>query len=289
MTTNDKLKSLLISVQNVVKETKENVTTMAGDIKDLKLADEKFQNDLQDNRKTCQSLEEKNRRLKNKIENLEKRMEDILIRERYRNIILYNLDDSPTFNRDLKQSTLELLNGCNVLIREDQIEKITRLGKNEGSRPLLINFNDFNCKKLIFQNALTLKNKSIYFSHDYTPQQQTIRRELRKYKQILTEKGKVTFVKGTKLSIDGNLYDLRTIETSFDTLTSDKDADYKDGNESEGEHSSPSSSRVPTVGRKRGRNSKSIKDTLTPRTKKTRMQKHPTDFRDLSSDCFLEC
>lgn len=277
MTTNDELKSLLISVQSVVEETKNNVSTMAGDIKDLKLADEKFQKDLQTNSKICQSLVTKNRNLEKKIDVLEKRMEDILIRERSRNVILYNLEDSTTFNKELKQSVLEVLSGCGILIKGEQIDKMIRLGKTEGSRPLLINFNDLNCKQIIFQNSATLKKNNIYFSNDYTPKQQAIRRELRKYQQVFTQQGRVTVIKGTKLSVDGTLYDLYAIENLLDVSTPDKHANDEDGYESEGGNSI--SSKVSTANRKRGRRSKTAVDLHTPRTKRTRTQKNDNTIK----------
>lgn len=253
MTSNDDLKALLISLQEDVKDTKTGVNQMTEDIKTLKQSDEKLLNEVQDFKKKQKILEQKNEEMEVKVKTLEDKLESILIRERRNNIFLYNIEDTPTINLSLLQSVLKILKDCKIIISEDQIDKISRIGKLEGKRPVLITFKSSLAKSIIYENAQNLQESNIYFSNDYTPGQQQTRRELTRYKHILKENGKTAIIKGTKISLDGTLYDLNNIRKLVRNQNLTPEEDQQEDNDSDGENSSTSIVSTASTKRKRGR------------------------------------
>lgn len=253
MTSNEDLKALLISLQQDVKDTKTGVKQMAEDIQSLKQADEKLLKEIQVFKKKQKILEGKNEDLEEKVKTLEDKLENILIKDRRNNIFLYNIEDSRAINHNLLQSVLKILNDCKIVISEEQIDKISRIGKVAGKRPVIITFKSSLPKSTIYENAQNLKESNIYFSNDFTPSQQQTRRELIKLKLGLRENGINAAIKGTKIAFDGNLYDL----PSFRQLLRDKnlmsEERQEDDHDSDGESSSTSIISSVSAKRKRGR------------------------------------
>lgn len=252
MATNDELKTLLLSVQEDVKFTKTKVSTMTEDIKILKKADEDILAELKDCKSKCSSLEKKNTLLEKQVSSLEEKLQAIEIKSKERNVILYNIDEPTTDQINIFDKIKKIFNDAQMDIPDDGIEKVFRLGKNIGARPVLVAFTNVRYKNIFFSKARNLQTFKIAFSNDFTFEQRELRKKLKDYQSKLSLQGISSVIRGSRLMVDGKLYDITTVQKMFKKDES-QEAYYSDGGVSNASISS-------TASRKRGRPSKQLTD-----------------------------
>lgn len=148
MTSNDELKSILMDIQRDIKTTKSDVGQLKKEIKTLNL----FELFL----------------LIGKVDRLEKCLESLDIKERFRNILLYNVKDSPEDRKKTLQTVLNTFTEANQTMKEKHIESAIKLGKFIGNRPILVKLDNVKTKTYVFDNNQKLKSLDIGMPNDYT-------------------------------------------------------------------------------------------------------------------------
>lgn len=150
---------------------------------------------------------EENKNLKNKVEKLEKEIENLKRTEKTNNIIVFGLEENEKSSYELIQKLKVTFNlDLNIKMEEHDINKIYRLGnrKRESNkpRPVLCSFTNNWKKAEIIKSKKNLK--TIYISEDYSKEVLERRKELQAKLAEERQKGNIAYLKYDKLIVKEN-------------------------------------------------------------------------------------
>ncbi|KAL0882524.1 hypothetical protein ABMA27_000986 [Loxostege sticticalis] len=184
----DKMK---IEMQNQTAELKDSITKSIMESMDKKLI----------------PIVEENKKLKIRVDTLEKEIESLKRAGKSNNIVVFGIEEK-------EKSTIELLRelkdnikqDLNIDIVDNEVNKIHRIGKKDpGSnkpRPVICSFVNYWKKNEIIKNKKNLKN--IYIMEDYSKEALKKRKELQTKLVEERNKGKIAYLKNDKLIIKDN-------------------------------------------------------------------------------------
>ena len=135
-------------------------------------------------------------------------MNFMINKERALNVVLFKLEDNEEINANLKEKIEGLFKAVNVVIPEQGIKEVKRLGAKEGSRPVLITLENIKLKEEIFNKSKEIAEKGLSVNNDYSVLQREDRNKLFNLKKRLLGHDVYAKVRGQKLVIDGQEYDL---------------------------------------------------------------------------------
>ena len=150
---------------------------------------------------------------KNQMNEIKKDMVRIDMMERElkrKNVIIFGMDSRRGEN---KQETcfnvMQLLaNYMGIRIDEEGIDNCYWLGRRVGRRPLLVRFTRGITRDEVLERTRYLKGSNIWVEQDYNFETIRIRKELMPYLREARRNGKRASLKGSKLKIGNQLYDL---------------------------------------------------------------------------------
>lgn len=197
------LRAMLDSIQEGVKRSNEKLDRVEQDNKELKQTMEKVQDDINEYKRKCVKLSEENKKLIERVNTCERNMDYLMNKDRAKNVIIYKVPDTDNENKDLIMTTKNIIGKVNTEIPNESIVEVKRLGKQKGSRPIMVTFSNPIWKTKIFADKNALGSTNYGFSYDLTREEREKRRDnykiLTNYKNILLEKGKTATIKGSKL------------------------------------------------------------------------------------------
>lgn len=129
MTTIEDLKELMLSVQSDVKASISKMDNISKEVKSLKVSQDQIREDLINCNSRCLVLEKKNARFGKEIASIEMRMELLEIKERAKNIILYNIQYSSIDRENLLETVQLNFRKAEIVIPNEGFESIFVLGK----------------------------------------------------------------------------------------------------------------------------------------------------------------
>lgn len=150
-------------------------------------------------------LLEENKKLKEKVETLEKKIENIEREKRKNNILVFRLEENEKSVMDLfVMAKRNFKNDLNIEIEINDISKIHRIGKKDDTkvRPILISFVNNWKKNEILKNKRHLKYT--YVTEDFPKEILEKRRLLQPKLREEREKGKIAYIKYDKIIIKEN-------------------------------------------------------------------------------------
>ncbi|XP_022834142.1 uncharacterized protein LOC111361920 [Spodoptera litura] len=193
----EELKNMLISMQQDIKQQKQDMLEMKKDIKDtiINSLSEKFKNLELKN----EFLEKKTEEQSNKINNLERQC-------RRKNLILFGVEEIEKSYEELEKLVINIINTyIKISCDTYNIEAVRRLGKKGVKvRPISITFNTLGFKIKIQKNKHNLKNTSYYLKEDYPIEVLVKRKELQVQLQKEKDAGNTAFIKYDKIIILNN-------------------------------------------------------------------------------------
>lgn len=193
----DDIKNMLISMQQDIKQQKQDMLEMKEDIKGtiINSLNEKFNNLELKN----ELLEEKIVEQSNKINNLERQC-------RRRNLIFFGVEETEKSYDELEEMVKNIINTyIKVSCDTYNIEAVRRMGKKgEKVRPIAITFNTLGFKLKIQKNKHNLQNTSYYLKEDYPIEVLIKRKELQAQLQKEKDAGNTAFIKYDKIIILSN-------------------------------------------------------------------------------------
>lgn len=159
---------------------------------------------------------EENKKLKQKISNLEKEIENLKRENKNNNIIIFGLEETEKSTDDLFKNIKEnFKRDLNIKLDEYEVNKLHRLGKNKVEskpRPVLCSFVNGWKKNEIIKNKKSLK--TIFISEDYSKEILEKRKALQPRLLEERKKGNIAFLKYDKLIVKEPTYDRRKRELS---------------------------------------------------------------------------
>lgn len=171
------------SGENVAKQVTQNIN---------KMLDERFF-----------KWEEKHEKLKEKIENQEKRIYFLEKQARQRNIVFFGIEEKETSYDNLQKNISNFIKErFTINIEPRDIQEVKRIGKlGDRPRPIIVTFSTLGMKINIFKKNRVLKDTQYYIKEDYPQQVLEKRRELQEQVKLEREKGNKVRIKYDKLVV----------------------------------------------------------------------------------------
>lgn len=203
----------LDDVYSLVMESK---VTMEGNFKEINEKISKVEKGLSErlaeHEKKIISLEEENAKLKENLQKLELKQDDLENRSRRDNLIFYGIKEEDTEGveswDECRNKVLEVIRGTMGLenVREEDIARAHRLGHRRGKRPIIAKFNHFGVKEKVLSSRKNLKNSNIFINEDYSLRVRQERNFLLEEMKAAREGGSRATVSFNKLKIDNVWY-----------------------------------------------------------------------------------
>lgn len=190
----DEIKQMLITMQNDIKQQKQDMEAMKEDIKNAinSNINEKFK-----------YLELKSEQLEKQIEEQSEKIKSLERYNRRRNIVMFGVEEREKSYHELEDIIIDLIqNHFKLKCDKSYFEGVRRLGKKgEKTRPIVISFTTLGFKITILQNKSCLNNTSYYIKEDYPKDILIKRKELQEQLMKEREAGNIAFIKYDKLII----------------------------------------------------------------------------------------
>nr|BDU78962.1 hypothetical protein 1 [Bombyx mori] len=179
----DHKKAIRESGENVTQQVTQNIN---------KILEEKFF-----------ALEEKHEKLKEIVDNQEKRISFLEKQARQRNIVFFGIEELESSYDILGKNMLKWLEQhFSVKLTYSDLQEVKRLGKkNDRPRPVVVSFLNLDMKIKIFKQKRALQDTGYYMKEDYPKQVLEKRKQLQEQLKIEREKGNMAFLKYDKLVI----------------------------------------------------------------------------------------
>lgn len=147
--------------------------------------------------------EENHNKLKEKVENQEKRFYFIDKQLRQRNIVFFGIEEKESSYGNMENNFIEWLRKYfSIKIDHRDIQEVKRIGrKGEKPRPLVVTFTTLGSKINILKQKMLLKDTQYYLQEDYPKYILEKRKELQQQLLIEKEKGNNVKIKYDKLIV----------------------------------------------------------------------------------------
>jgi hypothetical protein len=182
----------IAAIKNTVTEINANVTHMEQQLKTLKA--------------TCHKL---------KAEKLclEERLDRIEGFSRRTNLVFFNVSEDKG-EKQTEEIVIDVVkNHMDIELYSNEIESAHRIGRRiDGTRPILVKFNNFKRKIEILKASRLLNGTKIGISEDYSKAVRTVRSKLRPYMLLARERGDYAILRDDKLIVNGRRYSLEEVE-----------------------------------------------------------------------------
>lgn len=113
-------------------------------------------NDMKNYMNKAIQLNEENKRSNERINLLEKNMNCPTNKDRANNVVIYKVPGNEQENKNLLITVKNIITSVNTNISTESVIETKRLGKQEGSNPILVTLNDLKWKTMIFEDKKAL-------------------------------------------------------------------------------------------------------------------------------------
>lgn len=174
----DEILSTLTAKVNAIETELTSLTTLKGDMVNLREASSAIYSDIEYLKRKCNDLENRSRR---------------------NNILIFGVDDSA--EESWTDSQMKVVKLCQeklgLSIDPNQIDRAHRLGHFQSlrPRPIIVRFDQFKIKESVLVQTKKLKGTPLAISEDYAPATRQARKELLKFARQRNEKFKLRFDK----------------------------------------------------------------------------------------------
>ncbi|CAH2107937.1 unnamed protein product [Euphydryas editha] len=168
--------------KNVTEQVTNNINT---------LLEEKFK-----------TWEHKHEKLKEIVEDQEKRLYFLEKQEKKRNLVFFGIEESETSYASLERNIINWIEQYfNIKLTYSDIQEVKIGKKSQRPRPIVVIFSTLGTKIKILKHKEALKDTPYYFKEDYPKQVLQKRRELQEQVKMEREKGNIVKIKYDKLVI----------------------------------------------------------------------------------------
>lgn len=151
-------------------------------------------------------LEEKHEKLKEIVNNQEKRIYFLEKQARQRNIVFFGIEEKESSYESLESNIKKWIEDhFSIKLSYSDIQEVKRIGKQgERPRPIVVTFLTLGTKIKISKQGDVLKNTHYYIKDDYPRYVLQKRKELQEQLKLEKEKGNTAIIKYDKLVIIKN-------------------------------------------------------------------------------------
>ncbi|XP_028040581.1 uncharacterized protein LOC114250777 [Bombyx mandarina] len=190
----EEIKDMFLNLQQDIKKQKEDMVKMKEDIKNI------IVNSLTEK---LSSLELKNELLEQKIEEQNRKMNNLERQSRRKNLVMFGVEERENSYHELEEMIISIINtNFKVSCETNSIEAVRRLGKKgEKTRPVVITFNTLGLKLKIQKDKYCLQKTAYYIKEDYPIEILKKRKELQAQLEREKEAGNRAIIRYDKLII----------------------------------------------------------------------------------------
>lgn len=91
--------------------------------------------------------------------------------EKAKNIVIFNLADEEENNSNLLYTIVKMFKRAGLIVPDNAITDVLRLGKNKGKRTVMVKFIGVRWVKLIFTKITVFRKHDIVIVNDRSPQE----------------------------------------------------------------------------------------------------------------------
>lgn len=141
---------------------------------------------------------------------------------RENNLIIFNLQDIPEFNKDIFSTLNKLFDAVFLQIPDAVILDAYRLGRVPGNRPLLVKFNSARWVREAFTKLDEFKKHKLSISNDRSPAERERRKKLLYLRRYYIDAGRDARLNRDRLIVDGKVIDPETEAAILNDISSNK-------------------------------------------------------------------
>lgn len=156
----------LKNLEELIKSLKADISETKNAVTELNNSNKVFINEWKTHKSEVLELKEQVKTLSTTSTTSEKKLENLLQKEKSRSIIIYRIQNSIEFNAKLLENIVKTFTDVNIKMEREWVETVRKLGKTQGKRPMLVIFTSIKYKKHVFQNLKNLISKKIIISND---------------------------------------------------------------------------------------------------------------------------
>lgn len=197
-------------MEDTLKEIMQKLTKM--EVRDTRIEEklDGFQVEILNLKKENQELKQQNKKLLDKLEYQDSRIEILEKQERKKNIVIYGINETTDeTDTNVKEKIAEVMKKMEIPIdiKEDIVE-VTRLGMpmTNRVRPIRVELKKNNTKEEIMRKTKKLKGSTIYVNEDFPKEIQIQRKALIQHLKEARANGDKAILKYNKLIINGVEY-----------------------------------------------------------------------------------
>lgn len=158
-----------------------------------------------------------------KIKELESKIEVLERQTRKNNVIYFGIEEVEDENiKTLEQNIINVITKKQeVNLNQTEINNVYRIGKinNERQpRPVIVSLTNFKRKTEILSSRAKLRGSDIFVNEDMTRKQQEVRKNLNVHAKRLREEGKRVSIKGDRIVIHENTYDIDELDCTYEEI-----------------------------------------------------------------------
>lgn len=133
-------------------------------------------------------------------------------------IILYKLEDSQVFNKELFLNINNTLSKYVENFDKNWIADIRRIGKSQGRRPTLVSFISKASKSRVFESLMSQENLNFAFDNDLTAEELQLKSTLKNHVVKLKNQGVDAKLRRSGIMIGNKFYNLTLLLQKFGNI-----------------------------------------------------------------------
>lgn len=173
-------------------------------IRRLESKTEKANENIEILTKSINKIEQENVQLKERVVQLEKKVDYFENQSRRNNLVIYGLKETKdeSWNETEDKATAFVKDKFGITLQERDIERAHRLGTNKSGnqRPVIIKFNNYKVKERILRTGGKLKDTGYAVAEDFSKLVKEERNQLKPFLNKYRQEGRRAHLRFNKLS-----------------------------------------------------------------------------------------
>lgn len=220
-------------------------------LKEISSDVKKIKSDIESLKETLLNHEENHKVTEEKLNSFESRITGLEKSINACNLVLYKVTDNADTNKDLISTVGNIFTKAGVDIPNICIASVYRVGRQIGTRPIIIKFIAPRWKKVIFEKAKKFAELNLAIGDDLSKEAREHKKRLLRVRYLLRKDGKQTILKRNCIYLDDQPLTLSEINDILDREPHDnkgdnneEDNNHRDAEASPSINSRPGSNRT---------------------------------------------
>ena len=159
-------------------------------------------------------LQEDNKKLNNRVSDLERKIDDLEARSKRNNLIFYGIPDKSGSSAEDCEETLKSVLKEKMGVQGVTFDRVHRIRTNRTPQPMIARFTFYKERQRVLQEKKKLKGSSLFISEDFPNSIREIREKLKPTLTSARKDNKRSFMVYDHLIIEGQRWDYDPVSDS---------------------------------------------------------------------------